>query len=80
MTVTPLANGTYAIGLASGVEIERVDDGHFFLRVREEKPPKKLEEILRARMLRAIAGLQEQAGDVLRFGQAVLFGVNLHFN
>lgn len=76
MTVTPLANGTYAIGLnESGVELDRVDDKHVVVRMRDEKPKPRLEEQLRQRLLKAVVGLQEQAGDILRFGQALVLGV-----
>jgi predicted PurR-regulated permease PerM len=76
MTVTPLANGDYAVGLAeSGVEIERVDDKHMVMRPRQEHPRPKLEDVIRGRMLKALVGLQDQAGDILRYGQQLVAGV-----
>lgn len=76
MQVTPLANGDYAITLApTGLEIERLDDTHVILKPRAEKPKKRLEEILRERIAKAVAGLEGQLADLLKFGQAIIAGV-----
>lgn len=76
MTVTPLASGDYAITIDQrGIEIERDGDQRMIIRPRQEAPKKKLEDLLRERIVRAIAGLESEVGDVLRFGQAVVAGV-----
>lgn len=76
MTVTPLANGDYAVGLAdTGVEIEHVDEKHVVMRPRADRAKPKLEEVIRGRLLKAIVGLQDQAGGILRYGQQLVAGV-----
>jgi predicted PurR-regulated permease PerM len=45
------------------------------VRARDEVPARRLEDVLRARLVKALAGLESQAGDVLRAGQAVVTGV-----
>jgi predicted PurR-regulated permease PerM len=74
-TFTPLPNGDYAAALEpSGVEIVRTDDHRVVLRPHEEEPPRRLQDVLRARLLKFVTGLESQLGDVLRFGQALVFG------
>jgi predicted PurR-regulated permease PerM len=76
LTVTPMANGDYAIALpASGIEIERVDDKRVVLRQRVEQKKHRLEEMLRERMSRVLLGLEGQVTEVLRLGQALVVGI-----
>jgi predicted PurR-regulated permease PerM len=76
LTVTPLANGDYAIALpATGIEIERTDDKRLVVRQREEKPQKHLEDLIRDRLVRVLAGLEGQVAEVLKLGQAIVAGI-----
>ncbi len=75
LTLTPLPSGDFAVVLAgTGLEIERLDDRRLVLRAREEEPPRRLEDLLRARLMKWVSGLEGQLGDVLRFGQAIISG------
>jgi predicted PurR-regulated permease PerM len=75
LTLSPLPNGDFAVALSgSGVEIEHVDEHHVVLRPHEEAPPRRLQDVLRARLMKWVAGLDDQLGDVLRFGQALVSG------
>jgi predicted PurR-regulated permease PerM len=75
LTLTPLPSGDYAVALTGlGLEVHRVDD-KIVLRAREEAPPRRLEDVLRARLLKLVQGLESQAGDLLRFGQAIIAGI-----
>jgi predicted PurR-regulated permease PerM len=76
LTVTPMANGDYAITLpGGGLDIERVDDKRVVVRQRVEQPKRRLEELIRERFVRVLAGLEGQVSEVLRLGQAVVAGV-----
>jgi predicted PurR-regulated permease PerM len=76
LTVTPMANGDYAITLpAGGIEIERADDKHVVLRQREDKPQRHLEDLIRERFVRVLAGLEGQVAEVLKLGQAIVAGL-----
>jgi predicted PurR-regulated permease PerM len=76
LTVTPLASGDYAIALpTSGIELERVDENRIIVRQREEVEKPRLERRLRERMIRVLEGLEGQATEVLRLGQALVVGI-----
>jgi predicted PurR-regulated permease PerM len=76
LTVTPMANGDYAITLpGNGLDIERLDDKRVVVRQRVEQPKRRLEELIRERFLRVLAGLEGQVSEVLKLGQAVVAGV-----
>src|SRR5262249_56105237 len=72
----PRATGEYALTLpGSGLDIERVDDKRVVVRQRVEQPKRRLEELIRERFVRILAGLEGQVSEVLRLGQAVVAGV-----
>ena len=76
LTVTPMANGDYAIALpANGIELEHVDASRIIVRQRVEKPHRRLEEMLRDRMSRVLDGLEGQVAEVLKLGQALVVGI-----
>ncbi len=75
LTLTPMPNGDYAVQLAGhGVEVDRVDDRRIVLRPHEEAPPRRLQDVLRDRLMKWVAGLEGQLGDVIRFGSALITG------
>ena len=76
LTVTPMANGDYAITIPTyGLEIERLDDKRVLFHPREEKPQKRLEDLIRERLVRVLAGLEGQVAEVLKLGQAIVAGI-----
>jgi predicted PurR-regulated permease PerM len=76
LTVTPMANGDYAITIpVNGLEIERLDDKHVVFHQREAKPQKRLEDLIRERLVRVLAGLEGQVAEVLKLGQAIVAGI-----
>jgi predicted PurR-regulated permease PerM len=76
LVLTPLPSGDYAVTLPpTGVEIERKDDRRLVVRSPEESPPRRLEDVLRARLAKLVAGLESQAGDLFRLGQALVTGL-----
>src|SRR5215470_9957581 len=76
LTVTPMANGDYAITVpAAGVELERVDDKKVVLRQRVVEPQKRFEDLIRDRFARVLTGLEDQVADVLKLGQAIVAGI-----
>lgn len=76
-TVTPLPDGRYAIQLSpGGVRVAPEPDGAFRVMPSETPPgPATLEERLRDWVQGAVAGLQEQVDDLVRFGQALVAGI-----
>jgi predicted PurR-regulated permease PerM len=76
LTMTPLANGDYAIVLpASGLELERVDDKHTVLRAQQSKRSARLETILRDKLGQVLEGLEGQVTEIVKFGQALVAGI-----
>ncbi len=76
LTVTPMADGDYAITIPpGGLEIERVDDKHVVFHQRETKPQRRLEGLIRERLVRVLAGLEGQVAEVLRLGQVIVAGI-----
>jgi predicted PurR-regulated permease PerM len=74
--LTPLPTGDYAVSAAEGgVEIDRRDEHRLVLRAHDDTQPRRLEDVLRGRILRLVSGLESQAGDLLRFGQALVTGI-----
>jgi predicted PurR-regulated permease PerM len=74
--LTPLPSGDHAVTLVGqGVELERADEHRVILRPREEAKPRKLEDVLRARLVKLVAGLESQAGDLIRVGQSIVTGL-----
>jgi predicted PurR-regulated permease PerM len=75
-TITPMANGDYAITLpTSGLEIERPSDKRIIVRLPQDAPKPRLEALLRERMMRVLVGLEGQVAEVLRIGQAIVVAV-----
>jgi predicted PurR-regulated permease PerM len=75
-TVTPLASGEYAITApANGLEIERIDDKHVVVRPREDRARRRLEDILKERLFKALEGLEGEIAELVKFGQALITGV-----
>ena len=85
LILTPLPDGTYAIGITEGgVEIAPQPNGSFRVVAKETAPePQTLEEKLRGFMANAIAGLRSKVDDLVRFGRdlvgAVVVGVFTFF-
>jgi predicted PurR-regulated permease PerM len=76
LVLTPMANGDYALTLpGSGLEVERVDDKRVVVRQRVEPAQHRLEELIRARFLRLLAGLEDQVSEAIKLGQAVVVGI-----
>jgi predicted PurR-regulated permease PerM len=74
-TMTPMPSGDYALQLVGrGVEVVHLDDHHFVLKPHEEQPPRRLQDVLRERLMKWVAGLEGQLGDVIRFGSALVTG------
>ncbi|MCB9573535.1 MAG: AI-2E family transporter [Kofleriaceae bacterium] len=77
VTMTPLPDGRWAIQLSkTGVVIVPEPSGGFRVLPSEAPPaPLTLEEKLRTWVGKAVAGLQSQVDDLVRFGQALVTGV-----
>jgi predicted PurR-regulated permease PerM len=76
LTVTPMANGDYAITLPpKGLEIEKIDDKHVVLRPREDSIRRRLEDVLREYLMKLLQGLEGQLSELVKFGQALITGV-----
>lgn len=75
-TVTPLADGDYAITVPpDGVEAERLSDGRVIIKPREDRRNKGVEEVLRQRARRALAGLEGEVAAIFKLGQALVAGL-----
>lgn len=75
--LTPLPDGTYAVQVTpSGVLLKQEPSGGWRLIPSEQPPePQTLEEKMRSYLGKAMAGLQSQADDLARFGQALVTAV-----
>jgi predicted PurR-regulated permease PerM len=74
-TMTPLPSGDYALQLVGhGVEVDHLDEHRFVLRPHVEQPPRRLQDVLRDRLMKWVVGLEGQLGDVIRFGSALITG------
>jgi predicted PurR-regulated permease PerM len=76
-TLTPLPDGRFAIQLSpSGIELQPQKDGSYRVLPTEAPPTQETtEEKLRAFVEKAMASLQDQVDDVVRFGQRLIAGV-----
>lgn len=75
LTITPMADGDYAVTVPErGIVVERVDDKRIRVLPPENDKPRKLEDILRERILRMLSGLESRVDDLVKLGQALVAG------
>jgi predicted PurR-regulated permease PerM len=75
-TVTPMANGDYAVVFHDRqVEMVRDGDSRILLRAAEEAPPRRLEDIIRERLVKLASGLEGEVANLLKLGQALIAGI-----
>jgi predicted PurR-regulated permease PerM len=73
-TVTPLPDGRLAVQLTpGGVEVKATSQGRYHV-LSNEQPPEAatIEEKVRAMAAKAMAGMESQLADLVRFGQRVV--------
>jgi predicted PurR-regulated permease PerM len=76
LTVTPMANGDYAITLPpSGLDVEHVDDRHVVVRPREDRPAPTFADQLRDRLVKLLVSLEGQIAGLLNLIQGIVMGV-----
>lgn len=75
--ITPLPDGSMAVQITpGGLEMTPRSEGGFTMRPREESVDDTgLEDRLRAYATKALDALQAKIGDLVRFGQALVFGL-----
>jgi predicted PurR-regulated permease PerM len=75
--VTPLPDSTFAVQVPPSGMLIKPEAGGGYRLVPAEQPaePQSLEEKLRGYLAKGMAGLQSQADDVVRFGQALVGSV-----
>jgi predicted PurR-regulated permease PerM len=74
--VTPLADGDLVVSLPeTGIEVTHLDDGHLVVRPGKEVKPKTLTDVLRERMMKAIAGLEGEIAGLLKGLQTLVTGI-----
>jgi predicted PurR-regulated permease PerM len=73
LTLAPLGGGEYAvIAAGAGLELEKVNDKRFRLVPPSQEGPPSLEEQLRLQIRKVLAGLANQADDLLRVGRRLV--------
>jgi predicted PurR-regulated permease PerM len=75
-TVTPLANGEYAVVIHDkAIEVVKRGESRLLVRAAEENEARRLEDILRERLLKLVAGLEGELSSLIKLGQALVAGI-----
>ena len=76
LTVTPLPTGEYAVAFHDRpLEILKRGESRFLVRASEDTEARRLEDILRERLLKLVVGLEGELANLFKLGQALVTGI-----